>query len=825
MKNFLQDLKYGLRMLAKSPAFTVVAVLTLGLGIGANTAIFTIFNAVLLNPLPVKDASRLFELDTTDKKTLLALGNTTKLGVSFPNYQDYAQQASVFSGLAAFSGPLPLTLSGGEKPKQYQGSLVTANYFDVLGVHALLGRTFRPDEDQHPGGDSVAVISYGFWSREFGGAHDALGRTLALNGNSYTVIGVTPPQFKGTFLFASSDQIWIPASMHSRVLDGFFEANFKDRRFLDFTSFGRLKPGVSVHEADTAVGTIASRLEQQYPKDNAGRGATLSPIADAALGINQHDQIAKAGGVLLGIVGLVLLIACVNIANLLLAQTARREKEMCLRAALGAGSGRLVRQSLTESFLLSILGGASGLLIGYWGRSVLWSYRPTFLQRSHIPLPLDGRVLAFTFGISILTAILFGLVPAFKASRPNLVETLNAGGRSGSMAWGRNRFRQALVVSEVSLALITLIGAGLFLRSLSYAESLNPGFESKKLFVMGFDLGSQHYDEDRGEQYFRDAIERAASVPGVQSVAVASSFPMGGGLARTIFLEGQDEKSGQQGTLTALDNISPGFFQTEGIPLLKGRAFTDLDRKGTKPVAMVNRAMARHFWPGENPLGKRFHFFGDPMLLEVVGEVADSWQFGVGEDPQPVAYLSMAQYYASFGVLHVRTSGNPGAVISSVREQVQSLDRNLALVNVNTIGELLDQGLWAPRMGAILLGVFGMLALVLASVGIYGVLSYSVSQRIQEVGIRMALGATPLQVLGLVLKQGMALVAIGVAIGLAGSFGLARLLASLLFGVHASDPVTFVGVSLVLGVVALIATYIPARRATKVNPMVALRYQ
>src|SRR5690348_16919942 len=459
MTNFLQDLKYGLRMLTKSPGFTIVAVLTLGLGIGANTAIFTIFNAVLLNPLPVKDASRLFELDTTDKKTLVALGNASKLGISFPNYQDYAQQANVFTGLAAFAGPLPLTLSGGEKPKQYQGSLVTANYFDVLGVNAVLGRTFRPDEDQHPGGDSVVVISYGFWSREFGGSHDVLGRSLTLNGNSYTVIGVTPPLFKGTFLFASSDQIWIPSSMHSRVLEGFFESNFQDRRFLDFTCFGRLKPGVSVQEGNTAVHTIASRLEQQYPKENSGRSATLSPLADAALGINQHDQIAKAGGVLLGIVGLVLLIACVNMANLLLAQTARREKEMCLRSALGAGSSRLVRQSLTESFLLAILGGGAGLLIGYWGRSVLWSYRPSFLENSDIALSLDGRVLAFTFGISILTAILFGLVPAFKVSRPNLVETLNAGGRSGSMSWSRNRFRQALVISEVSLALITLVGA------------------------------------------------------------------------------------------------------------------------------------------------------------------------------------------------------------------------------------------------------------------------------------------------------------------------------------------------------------------------------
>jgi len=824
MGTLLQDLKYGLRMLAKNPGFTAVAVLTLALGIGANTAIFTIVNAVLLNPLPVTDAAHLVQLDTIDKKTMVALGNATRLGISFPNYEDYQRQGDVFSGLAAFQ-PTALTLSGGEKPKQFQGSLVTANYFDVLGVSAVVGRTFRPDEDKHPGGDTVAVISYGLWSREFGAAHGVIGRQLTLNGNHYTVIGVTPPRFKGTFLFANADQIWIPVSMHTQILAGFIEENFQNRRFLDFTSFGRLKPGVTAAQAESAVETIAARLAAEYPKENAGRSGALAPLANAVVDINQHRELVTVGGVMMGIVGLVLLIACVNLANLLLAQTARREKEMCLRAALGAGSGWLVRQSLTESFLISMLGGGGGLLIGNWGRTVLWSYRPAFLQQSDLALSLNGRVLAFTLGVTVLTAILFGLVPAWKVARPNLIETLNTGGRSGSMAWGRSRLRHALVIAEMALALVTLVGAGLFLRSLNFAEALDPGFEVKRLFVFGFDLGSQHYDQDRGEQFYRDALERAISVPGVRSAAVASNFPLNGGLARTIFLEGEDEASGQRGTLTSLNDVSPGYFQTEGIPLLRGRAFTDFDRKETKPVAIVNHAMARRFWPGVDPIGKRFHFFGDAQLLEVVGEVGDSWQFAVGEDPQPVAYLAISQNYAPFAVLHVRTAGNPAPVIPAVREQVQSLDRNLGLIGVSTIGELLDQGLWAPRMGALLLGIFGLLALALASVGIYGVLSYSVSQRTQEVGIRMALGATPRQVLGLLLKQGMSLVVIGVGIGIAGSLGLARLLARLLFGVKASDPLTFAAVSIVLAAVAFIATYIPARRATKVDPIVALRYE
>ncbi len=824
METVLQDIRYGIRMLARNPGFTAVAVLTLALGIGANTAIFTIVNAVLLNPLPVTDAAHLFELDTTDRKTTVALGNATRLGMSVRNYEDFARQADVFSEITGFMG-IGLTQSGGDAPKRFQGSLVTANYFDVLGVRAVLGRTFRPDEDQHPGGDTVAVVSYGFWSREFGSSPEVPGKRLTLNGTDYTVIGVTPPQFKGTFLFANSDQIWLPISMHTQVLAGFIEDHFLDRRFLDLNTVGRLKAGVTVRQAESAVETIASRLEQQYPKDNQGRGATLSPVADASLGINQHAQVVKAGVVMMGIVGVVLLIACVNLASLMLSQTARREKEMCLRAALGAGSRRLARQSLTESFLLSMLGGAVGLLLGYWGRWALWSERPAFLRQSDLALPLDGRVWAFTFAIAVLTAILFGLVPAWKVSRPTLMETLNSGGRSGSMAWGRSRFRQALVVSEVALALVALVGAALFLRSFAFAQGLDPGFESKRLFVMGFDLGSQHYDQDRGEQYFRDAIERAASSPGVQSAAVASNFPLGGGVGRTIFLEGQDAESGHRGTLTTLNDVSSGYFQTLGIPLHHGRAFNDLDRKETKPVAIVNHAMAKHFWPGESPLGKRFHFIGEMRLLEVVGEVGDSWQFGVGEDPQPVAYLPITQAYSPFAVLQVRTMGDPKTVLPSVRESVQSIDRNLAFVGVSTIGGLLDQGLWAPRMGAFLMGAFGLLALLLATVGIYGVLSYSVTQRTQEVGIRVALGAAPASVRGLIVKQGMTLVAIGVGIGVVGSVGLARLMTSLLFGVKASDPLTFAAATFVLAAVAFVATYLPARRATKVDPVVALRHE
>jgi len=824
VSSLLQDLNYGLRMLVKNPGFTAVAVLTLALGIGANTAIFTVINAVLLNPLPVKDVPHLYQLDTTDKKTMVTVANATRLGVSFPNYQDYSREAAVFSSLAAFQ-PTVLTLSGRGEPKQFQGMLVTANYFDVLGVPAALGRTFLPEEDQKPGGNSVAVLSYGLWAREFGADRGLIGRALTLNGNSYTVIGVAPPGFKGTFLFASADQIWVPVSMHSRILSGFLEDNFQDRRFLDFFCFGRLKPNVSPGQAEAAVETVAARLEKQYPRENAGRSAALAPLADATLGINQHGQVALAGGVMMGVVGLVLLIACVNLANLLLAQAARREKEMSIRAALGANSRRLLRQSLTESLALSLLGGLAGLVIAYWGRSVLWSFRPALLAQSDLELALDARVLGFTLGLTLLTGILFGIVPALKVSHPDLNEALKAGGRAGTMAWGRSRFRHLLVISETALAFVALIGAGLFLRSLQSAEKIDPGFESKKLLTLNFDLGSQHYDEAHGEQFHRDAMERATSVSGVQSAAVASNAPLGGGLFRTIFLEGQDENSGQRGTLTTIDAISPGYFQALGIPLLRGRSFSDLDRKETLPVAVVSRAMARHFWPGADPLGKRFHFFGDRTLREVVGEVADTVQNQLGEDPQPVAYLPLSQDFSPFGTLFVRTTGDPRSVLATVRGQVQSLDRNLALTNVATIGETLSQGLWAPRMGAALLGVFAGLALILAAVGIYGVLSYPVSQRAQEVGIRMALGATHRQVLWLMVGQGFRLALVGVGVGLPLAFAFGHLLVSLLFGVKGGDPATFAGVSALLVSVALVACYVPARRATKVDPIVALRYE
>jgi macrolide transport system ATP-binding/permease protein len=613
--------------------------------------------------------------------------------------------------------------------------------------------------------------------------------------------------------------------MYPKALAGFSKDYFNDRRFLAIAMFGRLRDSVSLKEAEASLKTIASHLESAYPKDNASRSVVLTPLSDAAVGVNNRDQVLLTGGLMMGTVGLVLLIACVNVANLLLAQAARREKEIGLRAALGASPARVIRQLLTESVVLSMLSGTVGLAIAYVGRAVLWSFRPPFIREGDVDISFDIHVLLFTLSVSLLTAVLIGLAPVIKVAKPNLIEVLKVGGRGGSVSWTRNRFRSFLVITEIALAFVTLVGAGLFVRSMQNAQRVDPGFESRNLFVFNFDLGALHYDEGRAQQFFRSAIERAEASPGVASATIASNPPLGGGLARTVFPEGQDEASGYRGTLTELNDVAPNFFDTLRIPLIKGRTFTDSDRKDTTQVAIVSEAMARHFWPNQNAIGKRFHFFGESTLREVVGVARNTVVNTIGEEPQPLAYLPLTQDFAAAATMQVRTTTQPKSVIPTVRSQVQSLDSNLPFTDMNTIGELLDQGLWAPRMGAGLLAVFGGLALVLAVIGVYGVLSYSVNQQTREIGIRMAMGAQTGSVLRLVVKQGMRLAAIGLVAGLLAAFLAMRVLASLLFGVSAHDPLIFGSVLLVLATAAILACYIPARRAARVDPLVALRYE
>jgi len=812
-------------MLRKSPGFTFVAILSLALGIGANTAIFTIINAVFLHPLPVEEPSRLAEMFTRDTQTIDTNVNFQLTPTSLPNYEDYRDQNSVFSGLADLTFPIALNWGGQAEPQQLNASLVTTNFFDVLGVKAYRGRTFIADGDKKIGGNPEVVLSYSMWARQFGADDKVIGQTITLNGTPYTIVGITPPGFKGIVSLGRPDILWIPMTMRDYVLTGQVKALENHRRFRWTNIVGRLKPQVSVSEAQAAMKTIAAGLEKEYPRENKGRTVELYPLNESALGINQRRQFSLAGGVLMSVVGLVLLIACVNLANLLLAQSAKREKELSIRVAMGAGRWRLVRQLLTESTVLSLLGGLAGLLVAYWGRNVLWSFRPPFLLDGAIDLSFDMRVIGFTLVVSLLTGVIFGILPAIKASGTDVNEVLKTGGRGGVLGWTHNRLRGALVISEIALALVALVGSGLFLRSMQNAQLYNPGFDSQNLGQMLFDLGALRYDEDHGQQFFRDVVERAKTVPGVASAAVSSNGIFAAGLGGTIFREGEQTDPNNHGTLVNLEDVTPGFFETMRIRMLNGRDFTDFDRQNTAPVAIVNEAMAKILWPGQEPLGKRFAIVVDPNLYQVVGVVGTTVIGQIGEEPQPIAYFPLRQQYSPFGSLVVRATGNPEPLLGAVRAQVQQIDKNLAFTNSQTVQQILGQGLWAARMGAALLGLFGALALILASIGIYGVLAYSVAQRTSEIGLRMALGAQPRQVLALVLRQGMLLALIGAGVGILVALPVARMAAGLLYSVSATDPLTYIGITLLLMGVALLACYVPARRATRIDPLAALRVE
>ena len=819
MDGLWQDVRYALRTPARRPGFTIVAVLTLALGIGANTTIFTLINAMLLHSLPVEEPATLVNLFTTDAKNVI--GNFNLLPVSYPNYQDYVKQSDVFTSLVATSN-VPLTLTGRGEPKQLQGFLTTANYFDVVGVKPVAGRTFLPEEDQP--GHNVVVVSYSLWVREFGGDPAFVGKTITLNQTPFTVIGVAPPGFKGTFLLGPPDQFWLPLAMYKQVTAGVFPQFMENRRGLLINAFARLKPGVSIAQAQAEMSGIGDRLRKEYPVENEGRGVAVQSMAEGALGVNFRGQFMMAGGLMLAVTGVVLLIACVNLANLLLARAAAREKEISIRTALGAARMRIVRQLLTESTMLAVAGGALGLVIAYVSRTVLWSFRPIFLDADAVDLTLDARVFAFTFGISLFTGLLFGLVPALRASRPDINEALKIGGRQGG-SWTGNRLRNGLVVAEIALALIALVGAGLFIRSMQETQQVDPGFESRKLGSMFFDLGSQRLSEEQGRQFYRDAVERAKSIPGVEAATISSNPPFGGGFLRSIFPEGTEHDPNRHGVLVTVNTVDPNYFDTMRIRLAKGRVFTDFDTETTLPVAVINEAMAKRFWPNEDAVGKRFTFFQDPMKREVVGVVATTVVNTIGEDPRPQAYFPERQIYQPFATLAIRTSGDPKAVLGTVRTAVQQINPNLPIQFVLTIDETLGQGLWAPRMGAALLSIFGLLSLVLAAIGIYGVMSYTVTQRTQEFGIRMTLGAQPKQVLQLVVWEGLLLAVLGLFLGGLAAVPLARMIATLLFGVSPLDPLTFGCVSALLAAVAVAACYIPARRATRVDPLVALRYE
>jgi len=811
-----QDLKYGIRMLLKSPGFSLVAILSLALGIGANTAIFSLINAVLLRPLPVTDPQSLASVAMTDQR------NPGNLPVSHLNFKDLRAQNAVFTDMGAFTFA-QVNYSAGKESEQIPAQIVTSNYFSLLGTQPALGRGFLPEEEVKA--TPVVVISQGFWQRSLGSDPQIVGKTLTLNRTPFTVVGVAPKNFSGTFL-GGGPSVWLPISMHLVAQPGFDW--YDTRRGLFLFAFARLKPGVTLEQARSNLRTVFANLEQSFPVDNKGRSATAVSLLDARL--NPAGQgpnlIVQLSSMLMVIVGIVLLIACINIANLLLARASKRRREVAIRLALGARRSRLIGQLLTESVMLSILGGIAGLVVAYWTLNAIIAARLPLPFPVDDTLSLDSRVLVFTGVLAILTGVLFGLAPALQASKADVVPVLknelipSAGGGRGML--GFLSLRQVLVVLQVAASLVSLIAAGLFLRDLRHAQAIDPGFETRGVLVMNFNLGREGYTPERGGVFFDQIVERVAALPGVRGAAIAQVPPLAGGFSRSVFPEGADTTTRDR-ILVQVNTVGPGYFQTIGIPIVHGRDFTRADLVTTPKVVVINQTMAEQFWKGQDAIGKRFKFFGDDDYSTVVGVAKDSKYNGVVEAPLPFIYQPLAQNYTPAATLHVRAAGDAASLAASVRREVQQLDPTLSLFDVRTLEEQVGESLQPQQMNVVLLTVFGVLALLLAAIGLYGVASYSVSQRTREIGVRMALGARPSSVLAMVLGHGMILVAAGLAVGLVVAYVISGFAKALFAGVSPHDPATFLLTAAGLGAIALLATYIPARRATRIDPLIALR--
>jgi predicted permease len=820
METLWQDVRFALRTMARSPGFTAVAIVSLALGVGANTTIFTILNALLLTPLPVERPSELVAIYTTDSTTPSLFGGLTQM--SYPNLKDFREQNTTLSAVAGYTFPNPVSVATGGEPQQAFAELVTGNYFDALGVKAARGRTFLRDEDTARGAHPVVVLAYGFWQRRLGGDQGIVGRTITVNGTPFTVVGIAPEGFIGVNSLFSPD-MWAPSMMYDAVLPQQFRTWIDNRRALLFTAAGRLKPGVTAAQAEANLKSIAGALEREYPLPNRGRSVTLRPLAEATIFAGFRQAFVLGGAVLMTVVGLVLLIACSNVANLLMARSAGRRQEIAVRIALGAGRRRLVRQLLTESMLMAAFAGVLGLALAVAGRDAIWSMRPPFLALNFVDLTLDWRVLAFTATVSVFTPILFGLLPSLQASRPDVVSSLKEETRSAGPSRRRLAIGNLLVVVQVALSVVALVAAGLFLRSLEHANAIDPGFDVDHVALVGVNPGQAGYDIARSRQFYRDVQQRLASAAGIQSSAWASTAPLAGSFFLTIIREGDDPAANAARTLAVATVTSPGYFRTLSIPLVRGRDFTDADRTDAVPVAIVNTTFADRLWPGQDPIGKRFRFYTETFFRQVVGVARTVKYNTIGEDPQVAAYMPHEQAPSDTMVLLVRSAGSPATALGAAAGEIRTMDAHVPLTNPFTMRAVLSQSLWPARMAAILLGVLGGLALVLASVGLYGLMSYSVSQRTREIGVRMALGAKRTDVVAMVVRQAMTLVAAGLILGLGGAFAVSRVVSGLLFGLSATDPVTFAGVSLLLTLIAALATYVPARRASRLEPILALR--
>ena len=813
MGAFWQDIKYGVRTLRNNPGFTIVAVLTLALGIGANTTIFSWVNAVMLNPIPgVEDSSSVMEVTfkTSEGRTV---------SFSYLNYEDVRDRATTLDGLIVHSlRPMSMVRENGGA-ERIMGSLVSGNMFDVLGVRPIAGRTFLPEEDKVPGRNPVAVISYGLWQRSFGGDPEVTGTQISINNHPFTIIGVAPEEFQGPQT-AIEVAAYVPMMMQHELVPGGDRLQRRGNGWMQAKA--KLKPGVSLEQARAEMSNIATQLAEEYPNTNEGRGLAINPLWNSPNGA--QSVLTPVLFILMGVVGLVLLIACANVANLLLARATSRRKEIAIRLSLGAGRMRLIRQLLTENVILALLGGLFAAVAAFWTSNLLTTLIPSVNIPLKIETDVDFTVLGFTLGLSILTGVFFGLMPALQTSRAELVGALNdeSGRSSGSRSTGR--LRNTLVVAQVSLSLVLLISAGLFVRTLQEAQSLKPGFNPDGVLLSSVDLFPNGYNREDGHNFFRQLLEGIRTLPGVESAALGRHVPMSLiGSSDTSFRVDGYEPGPNERVWAYHNHVTPDYFGTMKIPLLRGRGFTMDDTDEQADVIIIGERLAKQYFRGQDPIGKKIHFrTSHPTIVGVVGDV--TVQF-VNEDPVRIMYFPVFQSDRSGMTVHVRTSGDPTQLSSAVRKEVRRLDASLPVFSVQTLRETIAISSIQQRIAGSMMGAFGLLALALASVGIYGVLAYAVSQRTHEIGIRMALGAQRGDILKLVLRQGAWLVGAGTVIGLAGAYGLTNLISSLLFGVSPHDPLTFAAVPLLLAAVALLACYVPARRATKVDPMVALRYE
>jgi predicted permease len=817
---FIQDLRYGIRMLLKSPGTSIVAVLALALGIGANTAIFSGVSAFLFRPLPVPQPDQLVrQFEISD-------GRGTSDDLSYPDFKDYRDQNTVFEGLVAET-IVQTAISSQNQNDVIWGQVVSGNYFDVLRVKPILGRTFAPDEDQTPGASPVVVLSHSLWQRRFAADPNIVSKTVELNGRTYNVIGVAPESFKGT-KFGLSLDFWAPMMMVEELFRS--PGLLKDRDSHWMNVFARLKPGVSRDQASTAMSTIAQRLNQAYPNERTSTTRVIMRTEQDGRWGDAAVVMKSAGAIAMAIVGLILLIACANVANLLLARAASRRKEIGVRLALGASRARVMRQLLTEGSLLSVLGGSLGLLLAYWITALMQGFIPV-LPYNLVDdfFAIDARALWFTLVVSLLTGVVFGLAPAWHASNPQIVPVLK--GVADVSETGKRRrltLRNSLVVAQVALSLLVLVCGGLFIKSFRNAQRMDPGFNAKSVLLVSLNPQFVGYDDEKTKAFYQQIIERAGALPGVSNASVARLIPLGDSSNSNgpILKEGEKLAPGSAGRSIMNNVVSPGYFATLQLPLIAGRDFDQRDRKGAPLVVIINERMAEMLWPGEDAVGKRIFVGAESReAIEVVGVARTGKYRALAEGPKPYYYSPMAQRGAGGMTLMVRTTNDPRSLISSIREEVKAIDTRLPLSSVKTMTEHMTWALWAPNMAATLALAFGVVALLLSAVGLYSVMAYVVSQRTREVGIRMALGARRLDVLKLITRHGIGLAMVGVVIGFGLSLALARALSTVLIGISAYDATTFIIVPLLLTLVAFIACLIPARRATKVDPLVALRYE